>query len=329
MNKIFKKIEKMIKKYESIVIFHHVRPDGDCLGSQFGLKELIKDNFPNKKIFAIGNSENLFDFLDFKMDEVPSKEILKNSLGIIVDANYLERIEHSEIIKNQEIKEVIRIDHHPEDDDLNASLVFKDDSYAASAEQIGDLAIKLKWKISKKAAEYIYLGIITDSGRFLFNKTSSRTFSISSTLLKSKIDLDKFNLNLYKKTLSELKEQQIVLSNLKISGNILYFKASKEFLQIHKIDEKIANYVNLLSNIENYYVWIFFIEDEKENIIRIRLRSSGPNISDVAKKFNGGGHFRASGAKIKSFDEIENVLEESQKAIDFWLNEQKVQKSNS
>lgn len=319
MKEIFRKIEAKIQEYNSIIIFHHVRPDGDCLGSQFGLKELVKDNYKEKNVYAVGDDGGIFPFLNFKMDKIPKDEILQNSLGIVVDANYSNRIQNAELIMEKKIKEVIRIDHHPENDDLEASLVFKDDSYSASAEQIGDLALNLEWKISKKAAEYIYLGIVTDSGRFLFNKTSPRTFQISAKLLETNFDFDKFSLKLYERKLLDLKKQNIVLNNLKTKGNIIYFEANEKMMKENNIDEQIANFIYLISNIENYYVWIFFIEDKEENLIRIRLRSSGPNVNEVAKKFNGGGHFRASGAKINSFDEVSKVLEESQKAIDKWL----------
>ncbi|SYV97055.1 Bifunctional oligoribonuclease and PAP phosphatase nrnA, partial [Mycoplasmopsis edwardii] len=116
-------VTKELYKYDSIVIFHHIRPDGDCLGSQFGLKELIKTNFPNKKVYAIGDHKDTFDFLDFTMDKVPSDEILKNSLGVVVDANHKERIESREVLDKNLFAQVIRIDHHPNDDDLGDNAV--------------------------------------------------------------------------------------------------------------------------------------------------------------------------------------------------------------
>nr|WP_318035630.1 hypothetical protein [Mycoplasmopsis synoviae] len=57
-----------IEKYQNIIILHHIRPDGDCLGSQFELTELINTNYPNKKVYCIGNNYNSFNFMDFKFD---------------------------------------------------------------------------------------------------------------------------------------------------------------------------------------------------------------------------------------------------------------------
>jgi phosphoesterase RecJ-like protein len=113
-----KKIEEIIQDYKSIVIFHHVNPDGDCLGSQFGLKELIIDNFPSIKVYAIGDSHHVLPFMDFKHDEIPSDEILSQSLGIVVDANFSNRIQDSNLIMEKKLKDVLRIDHHIGGDDL-------------------------------------------------------------------------------------------------------------------------------------------------------------------------------------------------------------------
>ncbi|SYV90784.1 Bifunctional oligoribonuclease and PAP phosphatase nrnA, partial [Metamycoplasma alkalescens] len=120
---IFKQIEKKIQEHENIVIFHHIRPDGDCLGSQFGLKHLIQENFPKKNVYTIGDPKDSYSYLDFKMDKLPLQK-LANSLAIIVDANFKERLECREFLDNNFFDEVIRIDHHPNDDDLNASLVW-------------------------------------------------------------------------------------------------------------------------------------------------------------------------------------------------------------
>jgi len=118
---IFKKIEERIKAHKNIVIYHHIRPDGDCLGSQFGMKNLIKVNFPDKTVYTIGDSKGIYSFLEFKMDKLPLEK-LDDSLAIIVDANFKERLECREYLDNNCFDEVIRIDHHPNDDDLDASL---------------------------------------------------------------------------------------------------------------------------------------------------------------------------------------------------------------
>ncbi|MGL5590608.1 MAG: DHH family phosphoesterase [Metamycoplasmataceae bacterium] len=307
-----KEIEDIISTHKSIVIFHHINPDGDCLGSQFGLRELIKDNFPNIKVYAIGDSKNVLSFMDFKHDSIPNEKILNESLGIIVDANYSNRIEKAELIVEKKIKNILRIDHHIGGDDVNPVYSWVDQSFCASAEQIAELAIKLKWKISQLAASYIYLGIYTDSGRFLFDKTSSRTFDLVSKLLKTKFNVQWIHNNLLKRTLNEITFQKEVLNNYETKGNTIYYYLSLDKARELNLTEENRNRVDFLANIQPYTIWIFFIEQENGDI-RVRLRSSVHNVHQIAKMFGGGGHEKASGAIIKSKSEIDKIIEETNK----------------
>ncbi|MDK2819277.1 MAG: bifunctional oligoribonuclease/PAP phosphatase NrnA [Mycoplasmataceae bacterium] len=300
-------IQKIIKKYSSIIIFHHVNPDGDCLGTQFGLKELIQDNFPDKKVYVIGDSNNILSFLDFEHDLVPNENILRESLGIVVDANFTNRIKNSELITQKKIKNIIRIDHHIEDDDLEPLYSWVDPSYCASAEQVAQLAIKLKWKISKKAAAYIYLGIYTDSGRFFYDKTSARTFNLVSELLKTKFDVQYIHNNLSKRNKEEIIFQKEVLNNYKTEGNTIYYYLSNKKSKKLNISDNNRNRVDFLANISPYTIWIFFIEQDNGEI-RVRLRSSIHDIHQIAIQYGGGGHEKASGATIKNKKQIAEVV---------------------
>ncbi len=305
-----KKIKEIIGNYKSIVIFHHINPDGDCLGSQFGLKELILDNFPSTKVYAIGDSRNILSFLDFKHDAIPNENILNESLGIVVDANFSNRIQNSELIMDKKIKNILRIDHHIGGDDLEPIYSWVDQNYCASAEQIAELAVNLKWKISKKAASYIYLGIYTDSGRFFFDKTSSRTFKLVSELLKTNFDVQLIHNNLSKRTQKEIMFQKEVLNNYKVKGNTIYFFLSYSKIQELNISEENRNRVDFLANIEPYTIWIFFIEQENGDI-RVRFRSSIHNVHKIAKEYGGGGHEKACGAIIKTQKEMNEIIEKA------------------
>ncbi len=303
----FKEIEEIILKYNSIVIFHHINPDGDCLGSQFGLKQLIISNFPNIKVYAIGKSNNVLSFMDFKHDPIPDDETLNKSLAIVVDANYLNRIQNSELITNKKIKDVLRIDHHIGGDDLNTVYSWVDQTYCASAEQLAKLAITLKWKISKKAAEYIYLGIYTDSGRFFFDKTTSRTFGLVSKLLETKFDVQSIHNNLSKRSEKEIKFLKEVLNNYETKGNVIYYFLSYKKSNELNLTVENKNRVDFLANINPYTIWIFFIEQE-DGAIRVRLRSSIHNVHQIAIKYDGGGHEKASGAIIKNKKKIIEII---------------------
>ncbi|WP_426461021.1 DHH family phosphoesterase [Mycoplasma hafezii] len=303
-------VTKELEKYDSIVIFHHIRPDGDCLGSQFGLKELLETNFPNKKVYAIGDAKGSFPFLDLKMDEIPSDEVLKESLGVVVDANFKERIECREVLDKNLFKQVIRIDHHPNDDDLGESCIrWVDSSYTAADEMVTEIAVVNNWKITKRAANLLYLGINTDSGRFLFNNTCSRTLNLAAKLYDAGLDSDFIHTNLATVTLDDLKFNAWLLSTLKTRDGVAYIQNSLEDTKRFGKTPQTSVRVNAIANIEGYPFWVQFTEEE-DGRIRVEFRSNGPIVRNVAVKWGGGGHERASGAIINSFDDVEKVIDD-------------------
>lgn len=312
--KIFiKSFKKEVNKHENIIIFHHINPDGDCLGSQLGLKLWLQKKYPNKKILAIGDNKNVLDFIKWEFDQIPSNNELANSLGIVVDANYLNRINDYGLINKSKIKTLIRIDHHPESDDLNYKLRWVDDSYCSSAEQITHVILNIDKKIlDKKIAEVLYLGIYTDSGRFFFDKTSSRTHFLTSKLFESKFDFDSLHKKLSKRTIHEIEYQKHVFNNFKIDNNVIYYFIRYEEAKQLKLEDNLKNRVDFLANIEGFDIWIFFIENE-DGTIRTRFRSNSKNVNQLAKEYGGGGHIRASGAVINNETLIKEIIEKAKK----------------
>ncbi|MGZ9413672.1 DHH family phosphoesterase [Mycoplasma sp. Z386] len=313
-----KKIVNEIENHNSIVIFHHIRPDGDCLGSQFGLKTLIEENFPNKKVFAVGDSKNTLNFLDFSFNNDLSDDILKESLAIIVDANFKERIEKRELLDKNIFKSVIRIDHHPNEDDLNTTTRWVDSSYIAAAEMIADLAFSSNWKVSTKAAKYIYTGIYTDSGRFLFSNTTPRTLSLTAKLWETGLNIDELHTNLTKNSESDLRFQSFIFSTFKTFKNVIYYSITLEEQKQYNKTPAEATRPNTLANIDNYRIWLSFTEEET-NKWRVEFRSNGPVVRNVALKWNGGGHERASGAIINNARDIIKIVEDCQQEYERWI----------
>lgn len=314
LNKFAKLFVKEIENHKYIVIFHHIRPDGDCLGSQQALRKWINIKYPDKKVYCLGSNENLFNFLKFKFHKVPSDKILSQSLGIVVDANYSNRIVNNEIILNKKIKTLIRIDHHPEKDDIDYQLRFVDFSYCASAEQICDL-IKLIDQdqiVDKELATFLYLGIYTDSGRFFYNNTSSRTHNLVSWLFNSKFNFYDLHLKMSKRTIEEINFNKYVLDNYKTYKNVIYCVIKKKDIAKLKINDNSSNRVDFLANIEGFDIWIFFIED-KNKTFRIRFRSSYKDVSSLAREYQGGGHKNAAGAIISKSSQIDEIVKKASK----------------
>lgn len=306
---IFKKIEERIKAHKNIVIYHHIRPDGDCLGSQFGMKNLIKVNFPGKTVYTIGDSKGIYSFLEFKMDKLPLKK-LDDSLAIIVDANFKERLECREYLDNNCFDEVIRIDHHPNDDDLDASLRWVEPEAPAAAQQVTEIAYELGWKLNKEAATYLYLGIYTDSVKLSTNTTTAKTMLLVSWLWDNGSQKDLIHTELSKRTLFDININTYISQNMKIANDVVsfYFPLSEQ-IKLGIKDPLKANRPFVLGSIDNTRAWVFFTE-EKPGQIRCEFRSNGCNVRNVAIKWGGGGHIRASGAQISDPNLIPLIIKD-------------------
>ncbi|WAM04038.1 bifunctional oligoribonuclease/PAP phosphatase NrnA [Mycoplasmopsis cynos] len=306
-----------IQKYQNIIIFHHIRPDGDCLGSQFGLAELIKTNFPDKTVYTVGNNQNVYNFMNYTFDD-PNTINYENSLGIVVDASSGDRIQNSEILYQNKTTAKLRIDHHPNDADIMYEYNYIDEKFVAAAEMVAQIAYDAKWKITQKAAYYIYLGIFTDSGGFMRPDTSRRTHILVAYLLESGFDPQKIIKELNKRSLNDIKITGYILSNFIKEQNVLYFIANKEFMQKFNLNVlQASDYVNVLANIEDNHCWALFVEQE-DNTIRARIRSNGSSMIPVAKYFNGGGHDDRGGCILKFKNEIKDVIEKLNQAIITW-----------
>ncbi len=311
---LFKQIEEKIKKYQNIIIFHHIRPDGDCLGSQFGMKHLLEENFPNKNIFTIGDPKGSFPFLNFKMDKIENKPI-ENSLAIIVDANFKERLECRNLLDNNIFTDIIRIDHHPNDDDLDASIRWIEQEAPAAAQQVTELAYHLNWKMNKDAATYLYLGIYTDSVRLTTNTTTAKTMALVSYLWEHNANKNLIHSEMAKKTLKDIRINAFIQQNMKIENQVVSFYFDlKNQKKLGILDPLQANRPFTLASIDDNKIWVFFTQEET-NKIRCEFRSNGPCVRNVAIKWGGGGHHRASGAQIDNANKIPQIIKDCENEL--------------
>ncbi|MEA4134469.1 bifunctional oligoribonuclease/PAP phosphatase NrnA [Mycoplasma sp. 2704] len=306
-----------IEKYDNIVIFHHVRPDGDCLGSQAGLAELIRTNYPNKNVYTVGDNLHLFDFMGYHFDDI-EKIDFTNSLGIVVDASSGNRIECANLLYENKTTAKLRIDHHPNSADIDYDYNWIDEHYVAAAEMIAQIAFDAGWTVTQKAASHIYLGINTDSGRFLYPDTSARTHKLVAFLMETGFHPSFILKELSKRTFKQLKFVGHILNGFKKEGRVLYYEIDAETLKKYDMDSfEAAQYVNELANIEDNSCWALFIQLE-DGTVRGRLRSNGPLVNLVANKYGGGGHDNAAGITLQSWDQVKDVLADLNQAIVDW-----------
>ena len=303
---MYKEIIKLIKKYDSIVIARHIGGDIDALGSQIGLKEIIKETYPNKKVYAVGAYASRFKFVG-PLDKEDGIDF-DNSLLIVLDTPKVSRLDVDDISK---YKHRVRIDHHPfEEEFCDVELV--DENKSSTCEMIVELCLNTKLKITKSAAEKLYMGIISDTNRFLYPCTTSDTLALASILVsKYGINTPELYEKMYLRNLYEIRFIGYIFQNIKVTKNgVAYIKITDEIQKEFGMDPASAgNMVGELSYINDFIVWITFSEDKKQNMVRVSIRSRGPVINTLAMQYNGGGHKLASGIRLPNFDLSDEIIE--------------------
>ena len=304
--KSYKEILKQIKKYNTIVIARHVGADPDALASQIALKDIIVNNFPLKKVYVVGMPASRFKYLG-TLDKL-TDEMYENSLLIVTDTPDKKRVDG---VDTTRFSKTIKIDHHPFVEKY-CDIECINDKASSASQIIIDFAFSMKLKITKEAAEKLYIGIVADTNKFLFSYTTPNTFDLVSKLIKeTDINFTSLYDNLYLRSLKELKFQSYIINNMIVTENKFgYIKLTDDVLKKFDVDAATAgNMVNNFNYIEDFVSWAVFTEDKNNDFIRGSIRSRGPIINDVAAKFGGGGHKLASGVRLKNFEEVDKLVE--------------------
>lgn len=311
-------IKDKIESYQTIIIHRHTRPDLDALGSQIGLQEAIKATYPEKDVYIVGD-ESRFDRVGV-MDEIDDS-LYNDALVFIVDVAITKLISDD---RYKLAKEVIIIDHHLNQTDIDGSYAFIDTSYEAAAALIADILFDLNFKISKRGADLLLSGIITDSGRFQYLKDGERLFRIASKL----VGLGANPLELYEWLYSEDLEMRMMKiafqSRMKIEKGVAYLINTEETVNEYPDIDVFTisrGMVNLMAGIEGVPIWANFTYDKEQDIILGEFRSRGISIVEIAKKYGGGGHANACGAGLSSWEEVELVIKDFQKLLEEGRNE--------
>ena len=307
---MFEKIIELIEKYDKIIIHRHTNPDGDALGSQIGLKHIIKENYPEKTIYVVGDITKRYAFmLDQEMDEISDEEY-SGSLAFILDSGATALISDSRYTL---AAATVKIDHHLFCEKYADEEVI-DTSYGSCCGLIAALAYESGLKLNPVAAKALYTGMITDSGRFRYDSVSSQTFKMASFLMEQKFSTADIYKNLYADDFSFIRlRAQYVLKIQFTDKNVAYIYTDGEEAKSYGFDTFTLSrgMVNVMGEIRGVDVWVNFTESEGG--VLCEIRSSTYNINPVAVKYGGGGHQKASGATLKDRAEAMALLEDLNK----------------
>ena len=307
---MFEAIRQAIEAHDPIIIHRHSSPDGDALGSQIGLKHLIRANYPEKTVYAVGDGAGRYDFMaDSVMDIVPD-EAYRTALAVILDTSGRSLISDN---RYETAQATARIDHHLFIEQI-AQVEAIDSSYESCAGLVTQMAIECGWRMPDIAAQSLYTGMVTDSGRFRFDSTSARTFRLAACLREHPIDTDELYRNLYASSLEQTKLRAQFVQKIALTPhNVAYIYTTREEMaglnaDLFSISRGMVSVMNDIAGID---IWANFTEAEEG--VLCELRSSRFNINPIAVKFGGGGHKKASGATLKSRDEAMRMLEDLDK----------------
>ena len=304
---IIKKVFKKIKEYPEIIIARHVGPDPDAIASTIALRDSIRLTFPEKEVYAVGLGVSKFKYYGI-LDKIDNEQY-KNALLIVLDVPNLNRVDG---IEGLEYKEIMKIDHHPAED-IKGPVDWTDETSCSTCQMIAELILNTPLKLDTKIASNLYLGIVSDSDRFLLSYTTNKTFQVVHDLIKaSKIGFVSLYNYLYDRSIDEVRFQGYIAMNMVVTENGLgYIVIPSDIIKEYHVDLATpANLINSFNFIRDVLVWTFITEDVKNNVYKVSIRSHGPIINEVASHYHGGGHKYASGARITSLEEIDAFIKE-------------------
>lgn len=314
--KTLKELSSEILGFRSILLFCHIRPDGDTLGSavalclalrQKGIKcDIICDGkiLPkyclNDTFLGILPVETQLERYDAHISvDIPGEHLFGRAWGIYSAGEKVYAIDHH--LSNSRYTKNLWLEQLP----ANALLIYK-------------LLIEMKVDFSKEIAESLLLGIITDTGNFMHNSTSAECLIVAGELLKYGANMQKIVDKVFKSQTKERSQLYLsVMSKMRflLDSKLAIITISKQDLSKYGLEEDATEgFVDYPLTIEPVEVAVSLLEFKNE-LYRVSFRSRGKvNVNEVASEFGGGGHTMASGCVISG--PYEEVIEKITRAVD-------------
>ena len=304
---MFEKIIALIEKYDKIIIHRHQKPDGDALGSQLGLLGIIRDSYPEKQVYAVGDMTPRYAFMaETPMDEIDDS-VYEGALAIILDTSAKELISDS---RYTSAAATARLDH-PLFVEKIADEEVTDSSFESCCGLVAAMAMEAGLSVSAASAKALYTGMITDSGRFRYSSTTANTFRVAAFLIDKGFDTADIYRNLYSDELFFIQLRAKFVLRIQVTPDrVGYIYTTKEEAAEYGADSFTLSrgMVNVMSEVKGIDSWVNFTETESG--VLCEIRSSLYNINPIAVKYGGGGHQMASGATLKNREEAMSLLED-------------------
>lgn len=305
---MFEELKKEIERAHTVIIHRHTHPDGDAMGSQIGLAGIIRENYPEKKVYTVGDEAGRYAFMDGAVMDTVGDDAYDGALAVVLDCA-------SEALVSDKrfalAARTARVDHHIYCETFT-DLEIVDTSFESCCGMIAEFAKECGFSLSSGTATAIFTGMVTDSGRFRYDSTGARTFALASFLMEAGVDTAALYRNLYAEELESVKRRASFICKItryKDSAVSYIYNTAEEVassgMDVFSVSRGM---VNVMSDIRGIDIWVNFTEAEGK--VLCELRSSVYNINPVAVKYGGGGHKKASGASVADRETAMMMLED-------------------
>lgn len=305
----------LIQKAKTISICSHINPDGDAIGSSIGLYLALKDL--GKEVYLIKN-DNFPENLGFVKNEsfYTDSNAFKTDLFIVTDVASIDRVGVGDEFYKL-AKDSLCIDHHMSNQGFfNNNII--NPYISSTCELIAQLLLDGGYNISKLASTYLYLGITTDTNRFMYDSTDVNTLKTAARLLELGADKQLINLALFDNLNVNylFLQAEVIKSATFLNDNkFVIAKLSRQQLEKYGIDyDSAEGLVSILKSISNVELSCL-VKEYNKDVQKISFRSKEKvDVSKLATEFGGGGHVRASGCTILT--DIDSAFEILYKRIE-------------
>lgn len=299
--KIIDRILEGIRESRTICVVGHVRPDGDCIGSQLGLTLALQNEGKKVTCWNEDAVPTKLAFLDpDRFVQRPRRGMQFDSV-IATDAASFERLGKVGACIGQR-KLFINIDHHASNTRY-ADINWVSPKEASSGEIIFRFLKAANWPITQQIADCLFTAVSTDTGSFQYPNTRPSTYNVAGELVKRGANLAKICDEVYQSyPLSRVRLLKHVYNHYRLTheNQIAYFWLKQaDFIRTGAETDDSEGLIDHIRAIEPVVVACVF-EEMGQELTRISLRSKSEkvNVNEIAAQFGGGGHRAAAGARI-------------------------------
>ncbi len=323
-------VTALLRDASHVVLATHIHPDGDALGSLFGLADILEAQGKNVFCYLEEPVSHLYNFLptitraSSDLDAAlqfarQAKDSGNTVVAVALDCGDADRLGAA---KEQllSITPFIVIDHHRGHRKFGDHL-WLESGCSSTGEMVYELAEELGAKVSVDAAFCLYVALVTDTGSFRYESTSPRTLRIAADLVETGVKPDEVAERVYDNyTLARLRLMELVLATLAVhaDGRIALIRATADmFERCGATSDDVEGFINYPRSLASVQV-AGFVKETSEGTVSVSLRAKGQvDVATVAAGFGGGGHKNAAGFRLtgKSVAEVQNLVLDALKRV--------------